>query len=99
MERSDVKAALGAAEERAGLSDFGDDAFMEPLALACADLARTPLNDFGRAFIERQLGKELVRRLRIVDFLKRNPEVNDVELPPIVLITGHPRTGTTCCTT
>ncbi|MGH9186315.1 MAG: hypothetical protein ACRD0U_10955 [Acidimicrobiales bacterium] len=39
--------------------------------------------------------RDLERRLRVLDVLSRNPEIDEVEIPPIVCITGLARSGTT----
>ena len=51
------------------------------------------ISDFGRKFLSRQLLKDLIRRLQIIDCLKRNPEIEDTPIPPILYITGHERSG------
>ena len=92
MKPAEIKAA---ASERAGLSDFGDDHFEAPLKLWADGLTSDRLSEFGRAFLARQAVADLVRRLQIVDTLKRHPEIADVTLPPILYISGHERSGTT----
>jgi hypothetical protein len=86
---------LAEAAERAGLDDFGDDWFLTPLERFAEDLDHGVLNDRGRAVLREQAIRDLVRRLRVVDFLRRHPETDDVEIPPIVYVTGQARSGTT----
>lgn len=90
-----TKALLQQAQQQTGLSDFGDDWFMGPLGAYVADLEANHLSDFGRTFLARQAVKDLARRLRIVDCLKRNPQIEETPLPPILYVTGHERSGTT----
>jgi hypothetical protein len=38
---------------------------------------------------------DLVRRLKVIAYLKKYPEIDEVEIPPILYVTGLERTGTT----
>ena len=49
----------------------------------------------ARIIQKSRLADALVQRLRIEDLLRRNPEVHDIKLGTIVLVTGLQRTGTT----
>ncbi len=86
---------LDQAAAETGLTDFGDDWFMGPLAAYVVDLQGEHLSEWGRAFLTRLVRKDLVRRLQIVDCLRRHPEIEDTPIPPILYITGHERSGTT----
>jgi hypothetical protein len=86
---------LGAAAEHTGLDDFGDDWFRGPLAAWAADLDDGVLTDAGRRFFTALAVQDLARRLRVLDVLRQNPEIDDVPIPPIVYITGLARSGTT----
>ena len=90
-----VEALLEKARQESGLCDFGDDWFKGPLGAYVSDLDGTHLSGFGKDFLARQAVKDLRRRLAIVDCLKRNPEIEDTPIPPILYITGHERSGTT----
>lgn len=90
-----VHSLLEQAQRESGLSDFGDDWFMGPLTAYVSDLGRPHLSEWGRAFLTRLALKDLTRRLAIVDCLKRNPEIEETPIPPILYITGHERSGTT----
>ena len=70
--------------EKTGLTDFGDDHFEAPLSLWAKGLTSDRLSEFGRSFLARQAIADLVRRLQIIDTLKRHPEIADVPLPPIL---------------
>ena len=81
--------------ERAGLDDFGGDAWREGLSLLVDTCESAPgVNPGGRDFIYGQFIDALWNRLRVVDYVKDHPEVNEqrVERPLVVL--GLPRTGT-----
>lgn len=92
MTPEEIKAA---AVEGTGLTDFGDEHFETPLSLWAKGLTSDRLSEFGRSFLARQAVADLVRRLQIIDTLKRHPEIADVTLPPILYISGHERSGTT----
>ena len=83
------------AANAAGLDDFGDDWFLGPLAAWAEDLAQPNLNDFGRRFFRSLAVKEVVRRLQVLDELRRHPEIADVKIPPVLYITGLERSGST----
>jgi sulfotransferase family protein len=81
--------------ERAGLDDFGGDSWREGLRLLVDSVESTPgVNPGGRDFVYGQFVDALWNRLRIVDYLRRHPEVSEqgVERPLVIL--GLPRTGT-----
>lgn len=78
-----------------GLNDFGDPWFERPLAAWAEDLGGPLLSEPARGFLARQVVDNLCRRLEVQDCLKRNPEIDQVELPPILYITGLERSGTT----
>lgn len=90
-----VDELLEEARTDTGHSDFGEPTYEPPIRRLVQDLNGDTLNEFGQRFFRRQAIKELSRRLRLVDFFTDHPEIEDVELPPIVMITGHARTGTT----
>eukprot|EP00941_MAST-03F_sp_MAST-3F-sp1_P002753 g2753.t1 len=79
------------------LAPGGDDWFQGPLTAWCEDLLADPprLSEFGRAFCRRQAVAAVSRRLQVFDWIDRYPEILEVSLPPIIMIVGFPRTGTT----
>lgn len=91
----EMAALKQAASERTGLDDYGEPSFEGPLAAWIHDLRGPNLNDFGRTFLHRLIRKDLERRLKVLEYLKEHPDILDVEIPPIIFITGSPRTGTT----
>lgn len=79
-----------------GLDDFGGDELLEGLdVLARAIEGEAQLNDFGVLALRAQIVGALANRLRIVDYIARNPAVSGdaVERPLIVI--GMFRAGTT----
>ena len=92
----DEGSILAEARARAGLSDFGDESFREPLRRTLhAFETEAGLNEAGRiAQRERTIGL-LVNRLRVEDWLRRHPEILDEKIHAPIVIAGLPRTGTT----
>lgn len=90
-----VETLKATAVQATGLRNFGDDWFEEPLAAWVEDLAGASLKDSGRAFLARLAVTNLSRRLEVVDWCTRHPEIDDVAMPPILYITGLERSGTT----
>jgi Sulfotransferase family len=78
-----------------GVDDFGDQWFLGPLAAWAEDLAQPNLTDFGRRFLRSLAVKDLARRLKVLDVLRRHPEIGDVPIPPVLHITGLERSGST----
>jgi hypothetical protein len=92
----DEASILAEARERAGLHDFGDESFREPLRrMLHAFETESGLNASGRiAQRERTVGL-LVNRLRVEEWLRRHPEILDEKIRAPIAIAGLPRTGTT----
>ncbi len=91
-----LDAILAEAQRRAGLSDFGGDAFREPLRrLLEAFEEEADLNAMGRAIQRERIVNILVTNLQFEDYWKRHPEIADEEIVAPVVIVGLGRTGTT----
>lgn len=91
----EVERLVTRACERAGLDDFGGDSWREGLALLVQTVDSAPgVSEGGRDYVYGQFVDALWNRLRVVDYLKRHPEVaaERIERPLVVL--GLPRTGT-----
>ena len=90
-----VEDLLSAARKKAGLTDFGDDFFIEPLTQLVEDAnANTVFHPLGAFLFKNKLIINLVNRLWSQYWLKQEPTIIK-PLPPKVLITGLQRTGTT----
>lgn len=82
--------------ERAGFDDFGSDVWREGLGLLVDILEHTAgVAPAGRDDLYRQYVDALWNRLRVVDHLKRHPEVASEQIERPLVILGLPRTGTT----
>lgn len=92
----EVPALVRAARRRAGLEDFGDEGFvpaLERLVAAMRDEAR--LSPTGHAIQRARLVEALCARLRLRALEQAHPEIEALELPPVVVVAGVQRTGTT----
>ncbi len=86
---------LRLATEGTGLTDFGDDAFREPLSLVAAGLRQDTMSKGGRRMLGRDVVKYLSNRLRVVDYHRQHPHLADAPIEAPIVILGLPRTGTT----
>ena len=92
----DADALLRAACAAAKLDDFGDTGFVEPLREYVAAAARYfPFTETRAAGFADGIVNQLVNRLRMIDDLKRYPEILLEDVSDPIVITGMPRTGTT----
>lgn len=89
-------ALMDEARREAGLSDFGDDCFLEPFRrLVVALNTEARLNDLGAKTFHERIRNILLTRLRAQDWFHRHPEILEEEIHAPVAIVGLPRTGTT----
>lgn len=87
---------LKAAQKRTGLSDFGDESFVEPFKCLLESIeGEAALHSFGRFVTRKRFVDLLCNRLRAEMYFSKYPEILDAELRSVVLITGLQRTGTT----
>lgn len=92
----DEASILADACERAGLSEFGDEAFREPLAVLLRSLDREArLHAAGREAQRSRIVDSLVTRLRTEDHISRHPEILSERIEAPLFVVGLPRTGTT----
>ena len=95
MVRAVLDSILEEAATATGLDDFGDDWFLGPLTAWAEDLGQPSLSDFGRRFLRSLVVRDITRRLRVLDVLRRHPEIADVPIPPVLYVTGLERSGST----
>ncbi|TCJ37010.1 sulfotransferase [Parafrankia sp. BMG5.11] len=92
----DCDALLEQARQRTGLSDFGDTWFLEPMrAFVDAANRQAALTAAGVTGQTEIIVKGLASRLRMIDDIKRNPEILDETVDVAGIILGLPRTGST----
>ena len=87
---------LDGARRRAGLSDWGDDYFLEPLEILVRSFEQqATLNPFGRVLIRALLTNCVENRLRVSEYARQHPEALETPLASPLMVVGMPRTGTT----
>ena len=92
----DEASILAEAHALAGLEDFGDGAFREPLRVLLRSLAEeASLTPAGRAAQRERIVGLLVGRLRREDWIRRRPELLAERVEVRFVVVGFPRTGTT----
>ena len=92
----DESSLLDYATRNTGLDDFGEDDWREPFQILLRSIdEEADLNLMGRLTTRSDLLIHLEGRLRIVDWYKRHPEVEEEEIREPVFVTGLPRSGTT----
>jgi hypothetical protein len=91
-----VDKMIAKACENTGLADFGDAAALEGLErLVKASNEEARLSAVGAQRWEASIVSTLSNRLRIVDYLKRHPELLERPIERPMFVFGLPRTGTT----
>ncbi|MFH1437546.1 MAG: sulfotransferase [Pseudomonadota bacterium] len=91
-----VDGLLAAARARAGLEDFGDDAFLGRLGVLIDSVEREAnLHPLGRRMARENFLRILCNRLRMRDAFKRCPGILDLPMQDPVFVVGLQRTGTT----
>jgi hypothetical protein len=84
------------ARRTTGLSDFGDERFLEPLGLLIRSAEQeADFNPVGRFMQSTNIQRLLRHRLYAQDLLIRYPEILEREIAAPVVIVGLPRSGTT----
>ncbi len=87
---------LAEARRESGLSDFGDEAFREPMRRLVRALDREArLHEVGRAMQRRRTLDILVSRARVEEAYRLHPEIAQEVIGAPLVICGLPRTGTT----
>lgn len=91
----DSERVMKMAERVTGLDDWGNGGFRARLDAAVDGVNDANLNTTGLFGARYVLNWHLGNRLRVVDFAKRHPELDEVDIERPVVITGFFRTGTT----
>lgn len=90
------KGLLSDARKATGLSDFGDDPFLEPMRIVLRSLDQEAgLNPLGRYLTRMSLLRLLKHRLWAENLFKCHPEILQREIKAPVVIVGLARSGTT----
>ena len=91
-----VDEVIAAAKQQTGLSEFGDPAILEALEVllnSYAEEARFTAR--GSQIAHAALVSSMANRMRVEDWLTRNPQALDVPVEKPLFVFGLPRTGTT----
>ena len=92
----DVDRMIASARKQTGLVDFGDEWFLEPLTVLVKSInEEASLTTVGDAIQRSRIVSALATRLRAERLIGEHPEILDLELGRIILITGLQRTATT----
>jgi hypothetical protein len=92
----DPEVLLAAAQAEAGLTDFVDQGFREPMArLLEAAGTEAGLNVLGVTAWKATIQSALVNRLRLYRDLETHPEIAEEDVSAPIVLVGLPRTGTT----
>lgn len=92
----DRESLLKAAMRAEKYDDFGDEAFLLPFDVLLRSIEQEAELNFVGRFITRQRIINLLRnRLRVSRLLKKHPEIKQIPIDDVILITGLQRTGTT----
>ncbi|MBW2271160.1 MAG: sulfotransferase [Deltaproteobacteria bacterium] len=87
---------IRAARRSAGLHDFVDGSFREPMRRMLHSLeAEGALHPLGRVTIRESLVRALVNRLRLEDLCDRHSQIAETPVAKPVFVVGLQRTGTT----
>lgn len=87
---------LDAARAETGLTDFGEDTFLEGLEVLVRALQQeAALNSTGQAALRKMIVGLLSQRLQIEDWYRRQPEIDDERITAPLIGLGLPRTGST----
>ena len=92
----DIDKMIAAARRKTGLSNFGDEWFMEALSVLVRSInEEANLTPLGRWIQKQRLAGALATRLRVEELIRRHPEIREIDLGSMLVIAGLQRTGTT----
>lgn len=84
------------AKAQTGLEDFGGDSWREGLEVLIRSAAdEAAFNDMGEQGFYRTVVRALTNRLKVEDWYRRHPEIDQQEVEIEFLGVGLPRTGST----
>lgn len=93
--RIEAGSILDTARRQTGLTDFGDEDFLEPLHRIIEEVPLDRFTSLARVVMRSIFVEAAKNRLRIQDYLKKHPEVLDLPVERPVFVLGFPRSGTT----
>ena len=91
-----IEQIVANAQAATGLEDFGSDSWREGLeVLVCSAETEGRFKGFGEESFYASLVQPLINRLKIEDWYRRYPEIEDQDVRVELLGVGFPRTGST----
>lgn len=91
-----VDLLIDQAKNSTGLNDFAGNSFKEGLGVLIESVNNVPGNGEGfRTYFQHIILGLLSGRLQLVEYLKKNPEIEKEEIEKPIIIVGLPRSGTT----
>jgi len=91
----DEESLLKEAQRVTGLTDFGNDLWIEPFHVLIKALEEeAQLTLMGRLMARNDIITWLSTRLQVIDTLKQHPEILEEEIVAPMIIVGLPRSGT-----
>ena len=91
----DRDSILEKARRKTGLTDLGNDKYIEVLDRMIDNARRTKITPLGICAINFLALKTAMNRLHIEDYIRRHPEVENIPIESPLFVVGFPRTGTT----
>jgi hypothetical protein len=93
----DIQHSLNYAMKKTKLNDFGDTKFIDSYSkiMSCEVQKAEKYTNLGYIASKIELGMGWVRRLKLINYFKENPDVASVPIRSPVFVMGLPRTGTT----
>ncbi|HEX2284540.1 MAG TPA: sulfotransferase [Mycobacterium sp.] len=96
MTTFDADEIIASAIELAGSDDFGPASFREGLSVLCASAgSEAQLNELGDMAMRQNMIGGLVNRLRVLDWVRRHPDVCAEPIEAPLVVVGLFRAGTT----
>ena len=86
---------IAAAEKRTGLREFASQSFFEPLEFMLRCARARPESERIVAALNQEIVTALANRLRVAEYLRQHPGLDNAAIEAPVIIMGMPRTGTT----
>jgi hypothetical protein len=94
--RADEERLIRRATTQTGLTDFGDDSFLEPLRLLIQSTEQGPrINLIGQLYARSTMVDRLSTRLQIEAAIAADPSILEERIQQPLFIIGLPRSGTT----
>lgn len=95
LTRFDAPTILKAARRSTGLTDWGDESFLPRMHKLIESAHAKDLSALGRFAARSTFIQAVQNRLRVEDYIRRHPAVEDTPIRRPMFILGFPRTGTT----